>query len=77
MAFKFPNASRSYNPTKQCVRFLGYDTVFEVSFDPDERALRRWSPKALQRSIATGIAFTDRRRGLFAKPSPGLCLAVA
>ncbi|MES1198580.1 MAG: DUF1488 family protein [Pseudomonadota bacterium] len=48
MTLKFPNTSRSYNAVKQCVRFRGYDTVFEISFDLAEGALRRLSPGAAQ-----------------------------
>lgn len=48
MKLAFPNISRTYNPTKRCVRFGGYDSVFEVSFDLDEDALYRMAPQADQ-----------------------------
>ena len=44
MTLSFPNASRSYDPAKQCVRFRGYDSVFEIAFHLDEAALQKISP---------------------------------
>lgn len=35
----FPNTSRSYNAEKRCIRFGGYDAVFEVQFDLDAAVL--------------------------------------
>jgi len=35
----FPNASRSYDATRRCVRFWGYDGALEVSFFMEEAAL--------------------------------------
>lgn len=35
----FPNASRSYDATRHCVRFWGSDGAKEVSFFLDESAL--------------------------------------
>lgn len=35
----FPNASRSYDATRQCIHFWGSDGAMEVSFFLDERAL--------------------------------------
>lgn len=32
MSIAFPNAARSYDETKQRVRFLGHDGMFEVKF---------------------------------------------
>ena len=44
MALKFPNSSRNYDAGKHCIRFKGYDTVFEVAFELDSAAIRRLSP---------------------------------
>jgi hypothetical protein len=35
----FPNASRSYDATRHCIRFWGSDGAIEVSFFLDESAL--------------------------------------
>lgn len=35
----FPNASRSYDATRRCIRFWGSDGALEVSFFLDEKAL--------------------------------------
>jgi hypothetical protein len=51
MALHFPNASRHYNPTKHCVSFLGYDSVFEIAFDLDEEVLLSMS--ALSGAVET------------------------
>jgi hypothetical protein len=36
----FPNPSRHYNPATRCVRFRGYDAVFEIAFDIEAEALQ-------------------------------------
>jgi hypothetical protein len=35
----FPNASRSYDATRRCIRFWGNDGAIEISFFLDESAL--------------------------------------
>jgi hypothetical protein len=35
----FPNASRSYDATRRCIRFWGHDGAIEVSFFMEEAAL--------------------------------------
>jgi hypothetical protein len=40
MALIFPNRSRSFDETRQGVRFLGYDGMFEVRFLVEAAALR-------------------------------------
>ena len=35
----FPNASRSYNSGRRCIRFWGHDGALEISFFMDEAAL--------------------------------------
>lgn len=39
----FPNPSRHYNPATRCVRFRGYDDVFEIAFDVEAGALEHLS----------------------------------
>ena len=47
MALSFPNSSRSYDATRQAVRFWGYDRAMETSFFVMADALRRLSPSTL------------------------------
>ena len=42
----FPNASRSYDPTRHCVRFWGHDGALEISFFVTEDALLQLTPGA-------------------------------
>jgi hypothetical protein len=42
----FPNESRSYDATRNAVRFWGYDGALEVSFFVTEAALRHLQPAA-------------------------------
>ncbi|XHC00807.1 DUF1488 domain-containing protein [Nitratireductor sp. ac15] len=39
MVLDFPNKARSYDRNRRCVRFLGYDGLFEVSFFVQANAL--------------------------------------
>lgn len=43
MALQFPNTKRSFDPDGDCVRFVGYDGVFQVFFSVSVSAL---APKA-------------------------------
>jgi Protein of unknown function (DUF1488) len=49
----FPNVSRSYDATRRCVRFWGYDGALEVSFFVEEAAVFRIAPAT--RHNETGI----------------------
>jgi len=44
MTLQFPNHSRSYDRTRQAVRFWGYDTSIEYSFFVTVDALQRVEP---------------------------------
>jgi hypothetical protein len=57
---EFPNHSRSYDRTRQAVRFWGHDSAIEASFFIGEGALRRIQPDA---SDETGFlnAFDSNR----------------
>ena len=46
MTLNFTNQSRSYDATRQAVRFWGYDGAREVSFFVTDEALRRLEPGA-------------------------------
>lgn len=39
MSISFPNASRSYDPSRRRVRFWGYDSALEIAFFVDADAL--------------------------------------
>ncbi len=42
----FPNASRSYDAARHCVRFWGHDGAIEISFFVEAAALLRIAPGA-------------------------------
>lgn len=44
MTINFPNRSRSYDPTRQVIRFWGYDRSMESSFYVTAEALVRIQP---------------------------------
>ena len=44
MSLSFPNRSRSYDATRDAVRFWGYDTAMERSFFITRDALKRVKP---------------------------------
>ena len=44
MTIAFPNPSRSFDPTVNCVRFTGYDSAVEVSFFLQVDALLKLHP---------------------------------
>ncbi len=61
MTLTFPNLSRSYDTTRECVRFSGYDHTREVSFFVEEGALRQVDGGALATQDSLLSAF-DRNR---------------
>ena len=58
---KFPNASRSYDPTRHCVRFWGHDGAWEVSFFVAEDALLKLTPSAAAGEASLLGAFDQNR----------------
>jgi len=44
MSLIFPNESRSYDPTREAVRFWGYESSMECSFFVTTGALRKVRP---------------------------------
>jgi hypothetical protein len=46
VALNFPNGSRSYDATRQAVRFWGYDGAMEVSFFVTAEALRAFNAQS-------------------------------
>lgn len=53
----FPNASRSFDPTRDRVRFWGYDRSLEVSFFVEASALRSLVPEVGNREADLLRAF--------------------
>jgi hypothetical protein len=47
MALTFPNSSRSFDATRDAVRFWGYDSALECSFFVTRAALKRLVPGLL------------------------------
>ncbi len=45
MRLHFPNPSRSFDESHNCVMFWGYDRAMEVSFFLETAALKRLCPK--------------------------------
>ena len=44
MRLSFPNPSRSFDATRSCVCFWGYDSTIEVTFFLEVNALKRLCP---------------------------------
>lgn len=63
MTLQFPNHSRSYDRTRQAVRFWGYDTSIEYSFFVTVGALERVEPH-LSRDEAGFLGAFDANRDL-------------
>jgi Protein of unknown function (DUF1488) len=57
----FPNVSRSYDATRRCVRFWGYDGALEVSFFVEEAALFRIAPETRHNQDAMLQSFDSNR----------------
>ena len=57
MAINFPNASRSYDATRDAVHFWGYDQSMETSFYISAEALQRLTPGAAHDEHALLAAF--------------------
>jgi hypothetical protein len=63
MTLQFPNHSRSYDRTRQAVRFWGYDTSIEYSFFVTVDALARVEPR-LRRDEEGFLGAFDANRDL-------------
>lgn len=61
MVLSFPNASRSFDPAKNRIRFWGYDTSIEITFFIDAGALEALDPTSGD-SETTLLAAFDRAR---------------
>src|SRR5258708_1570740 len=61
MTLQFPNHSRSYDRTRQAVRFWGYDTSIEYSFFVTVDALARVEPHLRREEEGFRGAFAAHR----------------
>lgn len=48
MTLAFPNPTRNFDPTVNCVRFSGHDSAIEVSFFVEVSALVKLYPELIQ-----------------------------
>jgi hypothetical protein len=62
----FPNASRSYDPSRHCVRFWGHDGALEVSFSVSEGALLQLAPRAPIGEMSMLESFDKNRERILA-----------
>ncbi len=61
MTLNFSNPSRSYDETRTCVRFWGYDGSLEIPFFLEDGAMHRISPETRQNAAALLTAFDSNR----------------
>ena len=61
MALSFPNASRSWDASKQCVSFWGHDSMLEVAFEVEDQAIHLICPAALRNEESLLKAFDVNR----------------
>ena len=66
MPLTFPNPSRSFDETRDAVRFWGYDSAIECSFFVTRGALRRLVP-SLSPDRSNLLAAFDTNRELICK----------
>lgn len=61
MTLTFPNPSRSFDATRDAVRFWGYDSAIECSFFVTRSALERLVPRLSPEEPALLAAFDGNR----------------
>lgn len=61
MTLSFPNQSRSYDATRDAVRFWGHDSAMEATFFVTADALRHLEPSAELDEIGLLKAFDQHR----------------
>jgi Protein of unknown function (DUF1488) len=66
MPISFPNQSRSYDATRQAVRFWGYDRSMESSFFVTAEALNRIQPNLRREAVELLRAFDVNREHIYA-----------
>jgi hypothetical protein len=66
MTINFPNRSRSYDATRQAVRFWGYDQSMESSFFVTADALSKLQPDMKTNAVDLLRAFDTNRDRIYA-----------
>jgi hypothetical protein len=66
MTINFPNRSRSYDATRQAVRFWGYDQSMESSFFVTVDALSKLQPDMKTNAVDLLRAFDSNRDRIYA-----------
>jgi hypothetical protein len=61
MRLSFPNPSRSFDASRSCVLFWGYDSAIEISFFMEANALKRLYPEMSGAETAFLKAFDAAR----------------
>jgi Protein of unknown function (DUF1488) len=61
MTLNFSNPSRSYDETRNRIRFWGYDGALEVTFFVEEGAFKQITPGTRQSEAALLTAFDHNR----------------
>jgi hypothetical protein len=65
LALNFPNASRSYDETRNLVRFWGYDSALEICFFIEVGALCKLMPQTKNMEADCLEAFDTAREHIF------------
>lgn len=65
MTLDFPNVSRSYDETRDLVRFWGYDRTIEVSFFVEAGALSKLDPMTSQQEAGYLETFDAAREQIY------------
>lgn len=66
MTLNFPNPSRSYDPTRHCINFWGYDNAREIAFGVADSVISNLSPHAGSDEPALLAAFDRHREQILA-----------
>ena len=65
MAINFPNLSRSFDATRQAVRFWGYDSAMEAAFFVNDDALKKIKPDMRLDEVGFLTAFDLNRQLIY------------
>jgi len=65
MTLNFPNASRSYDETRNLIRFWGYDSALEICFFIEARALLKLTPETKHFDAGCLESFDASREQIF------------
>ena len=66
MKLNFPNPSRNYDVTRDCVRFSGYTNITEVEFFVEAEALKKLSPTMDSAELGYLQSFDAARERIYA-----------